>query len=211
MFLTPYISHTPAYWAIIERLKAGETLLDVGCFLCVDLRRMAFNGAPSARMYGVDIVSHWDLGFELFRDQSKFKANFIEADILSKDPQLEELKAKIDIISISAVLHQWDWQGQIKAAKRLVDFSLPGSIIVGHQIGNLTGKENFWKATQTRHFNHDPTTFSAFWDQVGKETGTKWKTEARLLTFEDMQWDPKDQASLPEGSRVLDFVVTRDD
>jgi hypothetical protein len=35
-------------------------------------------------------------------------------------------------------------------------------------------------------------TVSPFWNHVGAETGTKWNTETRSRTWEDMNWDPKD-------------------
>ncbi|KAH8678618.1 hypothetical protein BGZ60DRAFT_401452 [Tricladium varicosporioides] len=35
--------------------------------------RLAFDGAPSSNMYGIDIVSHRDVGFGFFHDQIHFK------------------------------------------------------------------------------------------------------------------------------------------
>jgi hypothetical protein len=57
--------------------------MDVGCFLGGDLQHLVFDGVPSKNMYGVDIVSHWDVGYSLFKDKDHFKGHFIEADILS--------------------------------------------------------------------------------------------------------------------------------
>lgn len=83
--------------------------MDVGCFLAHDFRRLSYDGAPTENLYGVDIASHWDVGFEMFRDRDSFSAHFIEADILTaSDPQspLSSLKGQVDIISIAQVLHQ---------------------------------------------------------------------------------------------------------
>lgn len=68
------------------------------------MRRLVFDGVPSANLYGIDIVSHWDVGYALYRDRGRFEAHFIEADILSSDknPALQGLKGHMDIISISA-------------------------------------------------------------------------------------------------------------
>lgn len=106
-FLTPMITKTPIYATILSRLQAGDTLLDIGCFLGHDLRRLCFDGAPMENLYGVDIVNHWDLGYEMFKDSDKFKAHFIEADILHPNEALAALKGKVDLISIIHVLHQW--------------------------------------------------------------------------------------------------------
>lgn len=56
------IPKTLDYASIIERLKAGSTLLDIGCFLGQDLRRLVADGAPPDKLYAIDIVSHWDVG-----------------------------------------------------------------------------------------------------------------------------------------------------
>ena len=211
VWLQPYISHSPAYASIIDRLESGATFLDFGCFIAQDMRQLAFDGAPTNNMYGVDIVSHWDVGFAMYRDQGRFKAHFIEADIFSRDnAALNQLLGKADIISISALLHQWAWDAQIAAAKRLVEFSSkPGAVVVGHQIGNVHGGEVTMKAGTRPSWRHDPTSFARLWEQVGAETNTEWQSESRLLAWEDMSWDSKDHAWMLEGDRVIDFVVTR--
>jgi hypothetical protein len=76
--------------------------MDVGYFLGGDLQHLIFDSAPSENMYGVDIVSHWDVGYSLFKDKDKvhFKGHFIEADILSTD-KLELLALRsVDIICL---------------------------------------------------------------------------------------------------------------
>ena len=210
VWLVPFISRSPAYASILKRLQAGETLMDVGCFLGGDLRRLVFDGAPAENLYGVDIVSHWDVGYALFRDKGRFAAHFIEADILSSDnPALQALRGRVDVISISAVLHQWAWKDQVEAAEKLVAFSKRGSLVIGYQIGNVEGKQIVNRAFQLPQWRHDPASFEKMWNQVGGETGSTWETKAWLRSWEDMGWDPKDQAWMEPGDKVIDFVVTR--
>ncbi|KAI9665928.1 MAG: hypothetical protein M1821_003863 [Bathelium mastoideum] len=212
VWLQPYILQSPAYASIIDRLKSGATFLDIGCFIAQDMRQLAFGGAPTSNMHGVDIVSHWDVGFAMYRDQGRFKAHFIETDMFSRDnATLNQLLGRADVISISALLHQWAWDGQLAAAKRSVEFSSPkpGTLVVGHQIGNVQSGEITMKAGTRPSWRHDPTSFARLWEHAGAETNTEWKTEARLLTWEDIGWDAKDHAWMFEGDRVLDFVVTR--
>lgn len=174
------------------------------------MRRLAFDGAPTANLYGVDIVSHWDVGYELYRDRGRFNAHFIETDILSSgNPALEELKGHIDILSVSAVLHQWNWDDQVKAASKFVAFTKPGAILLGYQIGNIEAKEVTNPALKVPQWRHDPASFAKMWAQVGAATGTTWETEARLHTWEDMGWDPADSAWMEPGDKVIAFVVTR--
>ena len=193
----------------MKRLQTGDTLMDVGCFLGGDLRRLACDGAPSDKMYGVDIVSHWEVGYALYRDKGRFDAKFIEANILSDDPTLMALKGRIDVISVSSVIHQWRWEGQIEVAKKLVAFSKPGSLVVGYQIGNEKGREIMVRALRMRVWRHDPTSFEKMWSVVGAETNTTWKTKAWLRSWAEMGWDPKDQSFLEPGDMAIDFVVTR--
>jgi hypothetical protein len=210
-FLVPQLCRLAVYPEILRRIKDGQALMDVGCFIGHDLRRLVFDGAPSSNLYGADIANHWDVGYEMFRDRDHFEGHFIEADILSPSPALELLEDKIDIVAISQVLHQWDWNGQIKAAKILFSFTKPGSLVVGNQIGNSDAHEVSFKHLGAPNpiWRHNPESLEKFWNQIGSETGTKWKTQAWLRTFEEMSWDPKDAAWMEEGVAVIEFAVER--
>ena len=183
--------------------------MDVGCFLGHDLRRLVFDGAPSTKLYGVDIVSHWDVGFALFRDQDRLAAHFIEADILSDDPRLLGLRGQIDIIYVAYMLHQWDWEGQVAAAKNLSKLTRAGSMVVGCQVGNIEAQPIALKAVPVPQWRHNPASFQRLWDEVGIETDTEWKCESRLCSFEEKGWDPKDAAWMEDDARMFDFVVSR--
>ncbi|KAJ5807088.1 hypothetical protein N7474_010680 [Penicillium riverlandense] len=211
VWLVPFISRSPAYPTILQRLRSSATFMDVGCFLGGDMRRLVFDGAPSANLYGVDIVSHWDVGYALYRDRVRFDAHFIQADILSseKNPALQALKGRVDIISISAVMHQWGWKDQLEAAKKLVAFTRSGALVVGYQIGNVEAKEVINPTLKVLQWRHNPVSFAKMWNQVGAETGSMWEAQAWLRSWEDMGWDPADQAWLEPGDAVIDFVVTR--
>lgn len=184
--------------------------MDVGTFLGHDLRRLAYDGAPSDKLYGVDIVSHWDVGYELFRDREHFKGHFIEADILSTtSPALDLLKAQVDIIVVSQLLHQWTWDNQVKAAQALVAYTKPGSLIVGNQIGNPEAQDITFKALSATVWRQNPESFAKMFDEVGSATGTRWETQAWLRSFPDMGWDMKDGAWMEPGVCLIEFVARR--
>lgn len=147
----------------------------------------------------------------MFRDRDRFNAHFIEADILNiSDPKLASLKGNVDIISVTQVMHSWDWDGQIKFAKALTAFAKqPGSLIVGNQIGNPNAHDVTLKSVGVPMWRHNPESFGRFWDQVGRETGTKWETKAWLRSFEEMGWDGKDGAWMEEGVSIIEFSVRR--
>lgn len=184
--------------------------MDVGTFVGHDLRRLVYDGAPSDKLYGVDIVNHFDVGYDLFRDREYFKGHFIEADILSTtSPELMTLKGRVDIIVVSQVLHQWDWDNQLKAAQTLVSFTKPGSWIVGNQIGNPKAQTVSLMSRSTALWRHNPDSFANMFEAVGDATGTRWETQAWLRTFEDMGWDAEDGAWMEPEVRIIEFVAKR--
>lgn len=185
--------------------------MDVGCFVGADMRQLVFDGAPSGKMVSVDIVNHWEVGFEMYRDRESFKAKFVEANVLKRQhsPELNMLKRQMDVINVCAVLHQWDWDGQVEAAREITAFSKLGTLVVGYQIGNIHAKEEANPATKHKQQRHNPESFAKMWAEVGEATGTKWKTEGWLRSWEHLGWDENDQKWLGKDDRVVDFVVTR--
>ena len=204
------ISRSPAYHTILQRVREGATFLDVGSFVGCELRRLVFDGAPTANLHAVDIVNHWDIGYDLFRDRDRFSVHFIEADILSPHPALLALRGKIDIMNLTHVIHQWDWDGQVKAGKTLCSFTRVGSMIVGCQMGNVVAQCPVLSAVNNiPQYRQSPESFQRFWTQVGEETGTEWSCQAWLRTFEEIGWDPEDWRWLEDGAQLILFEATR--
>lgn len=205
------IPQTPSYAHLIARLQAGSLFLDIGCFLGQDLRRLVADGAPPDNLYAMDIVNHWDLGYELFRDRDRFSAHFLEADVLFPTAQLMALREKIDILYITHVLHQWDWENQVKCLVQLVGLSSgPGAMVVGFQVGSAG--ETYVPASglaKSDVYLHNPRSFAEIWDRISRETGTRWESTASLKTWEEVGWNPKDTEYLGSAARVIQFSVTR--
>lgn len=213
MFMESQLARSIARADIVEKLKNGGWFIDIGCFLGVDFRQLVVDGAPSDRMVGVDLVRQWDIGFEMYRDEDRFRGKFFEADILKLDSNesLEPFKGNMDVIGLSAVLHMWDWNGQVAAAKQLVVLSKPGTIVVGYQAGNANAMERQQPVSGTvyNQFRHNPGSFAKLWDVVGEATGTAWKTETSFTSWEKIGLRPSDMGFLESGAVCLDFVVTR--
>ncbi|KAF7905606.1 uncharacterized protein EAF01_006127 [Botrytis porri] len=77
-FLDNLLAQSPAYKDIVVRLKSGDSSIDIGCFLGQELRQVVWdlNGAPTDQLQVVDIVNHWDLGYDFFRDKDTFEVDF---------------------------------------------------------------------------------------------------------------------------------------
>ena len=209
-FLELTARRSPNFEEVIERIKAGGKYLDVGCCVGQDIRKLTYEGAPSENMYGSDLRNEFmDIGYELFLDKDTLKATFIAADIFDPESDLKQIEGKIDIVNAGSFFHLWEYEEQVKAAKRVVALLKPqkNSLVVGRQVGNTNAGPS--AKTNTSRFRHNEETWAALWKQVGEETDSKWEVKAYL--------EPIDLSNRPgfnftpetEGMRRLLFSVRR--
>lgn len=191
-------------------------MVDLGCFTGGDFRQCVFDGAPSENMVGIDIANFWEVGYDLYRDRDKSRARFVEADLMSigsenAPTELEALKGKVSIIHICQVLHQWNWEGQVEACKRLVHLSKVGTLVVGFQIGDQEGREvAASRLSSHAQWRHGPDSLRKMWQQVGEATGTKWKVQAKVLGWSGIGLDEEDAKFMEPRDTPVEFVVERE-
>ena len=212
-FLQPKIASSPALAVILERLKAGDSILDFGCCLGQDLRWLAALGAPTNKMYGVDLHHEfWDIGFDLYQDKDRFKAQFMCADIFDEISELNHLRGSIDIVYMGSVLHLWDWSGRVKALKEIVKLTRTGSLLVACQIGRRQGQETqtAWKNNpKSKVFFHDPHTVCELWAQVAAETASEWDVTAKSVDVRMLLPEQRDSVWMGPDARVIIFEARR--
>ena len=95
------ISASPYYPTVLRRLKSGnENFLDLGCCFGQELRKVAADGAPSARLYACGDLrpEFFELGYKLFRDRDSLASTFIAADIFNPPAALTSLDGSFDVI-----------------------------------------------------------------------------------------------------------------
>ncbi|KAF2686996.1 hypothetical protein K458DRAFT_363448 [Lentithecium fluviatile CBS 122367] len=210
-FLEVGLTLSPQYAEILQRVKDGDTFLDLGCCVGQDIRKLVFDGAPSENTYGSDREKAFmDIGYDLFLDKDTLKTTFIGADIFDAESDLKDLAGKIDIIHTAFFFHLWDLEGQTQAVRRVVQLfkDKVGSLLVGRQLGNIKGG-----TSEKGRFRHDAESFAQMWKKVGEEMGMEWKVDA-WLGEEDL-WAKTQKEGLgdvgwvPPGSRVLNFTVRR--
>ena len=145
----------------------------------------------------------------MFLDKSSLKTEFLEADIFDEDSQLKQLDNKIDIVNTASFFHLFDLEGQVKAAKRVVRLlkPVPNAIIVGRQGGKLEAGSFAHLMKGMSAFWHNVESWKDMWEQVGRETGTKWHVEA-VLGEEDLSKRMKTNL-VPAGTRYMTFTVRR--
>ncbi|KAI1772148.1 hypothetical protein F4818DRAFT_176098 [Hypoxylon cercidicola] len=185
-FLSLKITLDPLYRVALDRLVAPRSpsnFLDVGCCVGQVLRQLALDGVDSSRLYGTDLEPRFlDTGFDLFMDRDTSKTTFVAGDLLKDgdgDLNLKVLDGKMSIIHATSFFHLFTWEKQVRAAMRIVRFLDPDDtevMIFGRQVGTTTPGDREGNGGYKRYL-HNAETWQNLWDEVGRLTGTSWRTE----------------------------------
>jgi hypothetical protein len=210
-WLKPQLCLSTVYSEILSRVKAGQTLVDIGTFIGHDLRRLVIDGAQSDHLWGVDIVNHFDVGFDFFQDRQRWRGRFVEADFLTIESNavLEPLRSKTDMIFIASVLHQWDWAGQVRGATALTQFTKPGCLIAGLQMGKPIAGAVVMKGLKVPLYLHNTESWAKMWREVGAATATSWETITRPRAWEWIGIDSSEMAWMGPDVQLFEFAVRR--
>ncbi|KAL4768451.1 hypothetical protein BDW60DRAFT_210996 [Aspergillus nidulans var. acristatus] len=77
------IATSQDYPEMLERVKKGQKLLDLGCAFGQELRQLIYDGAPGESLYSSDIQQEFlNLGYELFQD----RATLPETHLIASNP-----------------------------------------------------------------------------------------------------------------------------
>ena len=219
-FLDYTIPHHPYYAPTLSRLRSGGAhFLDAGCCFGQELRFLAHNDQiPAAQLYGLDLEPAFiEMGYALFRDKDRFAAHMLSGDLMA-DPtapeaqQLERMAGDMDIVHVASVLHSWAWDDMLHVAKRLVSLTrpAPGSMIIGNQMGSLNAGEYPMPTGTGCNYRHDVASMERFWEQVGEETGSRWKVESGLFLPAAVKENLEHSwAKSDPGLRMIWFMATR--
>ncbi|KAF7192322.1 Methyltransferase adrK [Pseudocercospora fuligena] len=167
-WLNSYLRLHISYDTVLDRVKAGASILDCGCMIAPDLRELAYAGTPSDKMYGFDIQSEFfDIGYDFYKDRNSFKAHFFPADVVKdfSESELASLAGQIDIICLGQ-------ESMFLGSQN----GYPG----GHDILIRDGSQRILPQSD-RIFLGDAEQIKEIWTEVGEKTNTKWKVESRLL------------------------------
>lgn len=105
-FLTNRILNNPFY-PDVKNTWNNKKILDIGCGLGTDLRRMTLDGASQRNLHGLDVEKDFiELGYELFNDSETNEMTFYVDNILEKSTiDKLHIKEKFAIIYSSSVIH----------------------------------------------------------------------------------------------------------
>ncbi|SLM36092.1 S-adenosyl-L-methionine-dependent methyltransferase-like [Lasallia pustulata] len=211
-FLDLSLSQSPLYPQILQRVKAGQTLLDLGCCFAQDIRKLVFDGAPSENTWGADLCADFiDLGYDLFLDRETLKTKFLTANIMDPQSALKQLDGQIDIVYAGSFFHLFGWDDQVKVAKRVVQLLKPrnGSLVLGRQVGNVRAGEYPRTSAKGLMWRHDGASLARMWKEVGLATGTKWNVDATLHEVTGFGGLKSGKEWHDENTRMLRFEVQR--
>jgi SAM-dependent methyltransferase len=183
------MSRAPEYPSVLERIKQGDKILDMGCCFGQDVRKLIYDGAPVENVFGAELRRDFlELSYDLFHDQTSVEKQLLTGDIfdISSSSELSNLAGKMDIVYASAFIHLFDWEGQVNCCIGLTKLLKPekGALLFGSQAGRDDAGEfkntrGDLESNQTR-YRHNPESFKRMWDVVGERTSSKWYVTAGL-------------------------------
>ncbi|KAF2230653.1 hypothetical protein EV356DRAFT_536248 [Viridothelium virens] len=224
-FQIPWISTGFFYPSLLSTLlsQPSRTLLDIGCFIGQDLRHLVFHdGVRPSQLRGLDLVPEfWDVGYELFRDRDRDFGQVVKTsggDVLDlrsmkEGAALEGVEGGVvDFIYVSQVLHQFDVERGVVAAKNIVGLTRgPGSRIVGAQVGAVVGRESkgYGAVAGPQPWVHDEESWKRMWERVGREMGIELEVETRMKAWREYGVDPSVTSYMGDDTQILEFDVKR--
>ncbi|KGO56672.1 hypothetical protein PEX2_076250 [Penicillium expansum] len=176
---------SPIYTQVVDRVREGQTLLDLGCCFGQDLRKISFDAGLSSatNLIGADIKGDFiQLGYELFRDEDSFSAQFVTGSIFDED-FLADRRGSVDLIHLGNFLHLFGFEEQRAIVARLEKLLTPraGSIVFGRNISAEQGGPFFMESLGWNMYRHSDQTIKDLWNTVDVEL---WEVHSQLSGYE---------------------------
>jgi len=212
-FLDLSLIGSPNYPEVLTRLKSGQRYLELGSCFGQEIRQLVSDGLPSDNLYASDLrLDFWNLGYELFLDEDRLKATFVEADVFDADSALAQLDGTIDILHSASFFHLFGYEKQVEVAKRVVKLlrPVPGSLLLGRQVGSANpGVIGHPQNGRGEVFRHDEQSWKGLWDKVGEELGVRFEVEAKLEETNEQFFkaEEKEGKEWQDARRRLRFAV----
>lgn len=180
----------PIYPDILSRLTStsfSSRILDLGCGLIQDERKLVFDGVEPEKIVGEDVSQGLiNAGYDLFMDpgsNEEDRNTFVKGDILVEDPLKwadGSLAEGVETVHMRAVFHLFKWEQQVVLASKLVTLTSrkEDAVIFGYQFLSANpGVHMLGPKKEAKVFGHDKGSWTKLWEEVRETTGTKWRVE----------------------------------
>ncbi|KZT25994.1 hypothetical protein NEOLEDRAFT_1092028 [Neolentinus lepideus HHB14362 ss-1] len=195
-FVSFMMYQNAVYPEVVEAGKKGDTLLlDLGCCMGTDLRKLAQDGHPESSLLGCYLRPEYiQLGYKLYDDRNSCAIQFFSDNVLdlpfppsSPDATLQinqvtklaELAGRLTHIYTGALFHLFDESTQEAMALRVASLIKreSGSIIFGRHQGLATAGYIQDHMDRSR-YGHSPSSWTALWQSVFAQlTSEEWAKE----------------------------------
>lgn len=122
------------------------------------------------------------MGYELFRDEDSFSAQFVTGSIFDED-FLADRRGSVDLIHLGNFLHLFGFEEQRAIVARLEKLLTPraGSIVFGRNISAEQGGPFFMESLGWNMYRHSDQTIKDLWNTVDVEL---WEVHSQLSGYE---------------------------
>lgn len=190
-FMDLDLSNHPLYPWILARLKCPDEhdlLLDFGCCIGQDLRKLLLDGAPVSKIYGSDLLPEFiATGYDLFGDKTTFPSDHLiaPADAFDSSPDnaLSQFNGRVSVLHISAVFHLFGLEQQRVLARRCLKLlsKTQKCVVLGGQTANVNAGE-YPRGNGKMRWRHSAESWRGMWEAVAKEEG--WTVECHSVLEE---------------------------
>ncbi|KAK5128387.1 hypothetical protein LTR85_003055 [Meristemomyces frigidus] len=181
------ISHSELYPTVLERVKHGETLLDLACGFGQDVRKLVYDGAPAENLTGTELEQGFlESGYDLFNDKHKLKARLTSGDFFA--PETAGLQEhSFDVIYTANFFHLFSWDEQVEAVSKALGLlkTKSGSMMFGRQTAVAeAGPIKVPIARSGVTYRHNVESFRKLVAEVADKTGLDFAAEVELIEEE---------------------------
>jgi len=138
----------PLYKELTEKRDRGKRhVLDVGCCMGTDIRKMIFdkliNIESGDTVIGIDIAPEFfQIGFEIFEDEDQVRDKFFPCDLLDSAQYELFCKARgpFNLVYCGSVIHLLEKEQTVNLVKAIFGLMSSGGIFFGRTASSSTGQ-----------------------------------------------------------------------
>ncbi|KAG8630059.1 hypothetical protein KVT40_001678 [Elsinoe batatas] len=194
LFAEPRIDRHFEYRNVIADRQRNCRLVDVGCCMGTDMRKLIQDGFPAQNVTGIDCQpKFFDIGLELYNHTQKdLKVHLIGADVLASDffDRHQGLKGTFDIVHSANVIHLFDRKQQIRFLSALAFLVKPGGLVWGRQVGEDENSPTWGKKIAGKGERFTPAEFRTMWIEATGWSLASWDYCSRLVIYDELRLIP---------------------